>query len=61
MYNPVESVPFSDETEDVSLLYTEQNTDRMLKFDWLGAGPYACVRTVVWTGCTLVHNNKAKH
>ena len=32
------------------LLYTRQNTDRMLKFDWLRAGPYACVRTGVWTG-----------
>ena len=32
------------------LLYTKQNTDRMLKFDWLRAGPYACVRTGVWTG-----------
>ena len=31
------------------LLYTRQNTDRMLKFDWLRAGPYACVRTGVWT------------
>ena len=32
------------------LLYTKQNMDRMLKFDWLRAGPYACVRTGVWTG-----------
>ena len=32
------------------LLYTIQNTDRMLKFDWLRAAPYACVRTGVWTG-----------
>ena len=43
------------------LLYTKQNTDRMLKFDWLRAGPYACVRTGVWTGWTSVHNNKGKH
>ena len=33
-----------------ALLYTKQNTDRMLKFDSLRAGPYACVRTGVWTG-----------
>ena len=33
----------------------------MLKFDWLRAGPYACVRTGVWTGWTSVHNNKGKH
>ena len=43
------------------LLYTKQNTDRMLEFDWLIAGPYACVRTGVWTGWTSVHNNKGKH
>ena len=43
------------------LLYTKQNTDRILKFDWLRAGPYACVRTGVWTGWTSVHNNKGKH
>ena len=42
------------------LLYTKQNTDRILKFDWLRAGPYACVRTGVWTGWTSVHNNKGK-
>ena len=34
--------------------------DKMLKFDWLRAGPYACVRTGVWTGSTSVHNNKGK-
>ena len=44
-----------------ALLYTKQNTDRMLKFDWLRAIPYACVRTDVWTGWTSVHNNKRKH
>ena len=43
------------------LLYTKQNTGRMLKFDWLRAGPYACVRIGVWTGWTSVHNNKGKH
>ena len=32
----------------------------MLKFDWLRAGPYACVRNGVWTGWTSVHNNKGK-
>ena len=39
------------------LLYTKQNTDRMLKFDWLRA----CVRNGVWTGWTSVYNNKGKH
>ena len=34
----------------VGLLYTKQNTDRMLKFDWLRASPYACVWTGIWTG-----------
>ena len=43
------------------LLYTKQNTDRTLKFDWLRAGPYACVQTGIWTGWTSVHNNKGKH
>ena len=42
-------------------MYTKQNTDRMLKFDWLKASPYTCVRTGVWTGWTSVHNNKGKH
>ena len=40
----------SNEPEYYPLLYTKQNTDRMLKFDWLSASPYACVRTGVWTG-----------
>ena len=44
-----------------TLLYTKENTDRMLKFDWLRASPYACVPTGVWTGSTSVHNNKGKH
>ena len=51
----------TDGSTTFSLLYTKQNTDRMLKFDWLRAGPYACVRTGVWTGWTSVHNNKWKH
>ena len=34
--------------------------DKMLKFDWLRAGPHACVRTGLWTGSTSVHNNKGK-
>ena len=46
--------------ENKELLYTKQNTDRMLKFDWLRAGPYACVRTGIWTGWTSVHNNKGE-
>ena len=41
---------FSETIQYVALLYTKQNTDGMLKFDWLRAGPYACVRTGVWTG-----------
>ena len=52
---------FNVETAYCSLLYTKQNTDRMLKFDWLRASPYACVQTGVWTGWTSVHNNKGKH
>ena len=35
--------------------------DRMIKFDLLRAGPYACIRTGVWTSWTSVHNNKGKH
>ena len=46
---------------DIILLYTKQNTDRMLKSDWLRASPYTCVRTGIWTGWTSVHNNKGKH
>ena len=38
-------------TEFISMYYCiPNNTDRMLKFDWLRAGPYACVQTGVWTG-----------
>ena len=32
----------------------------MLKFNWLRASPYVCIRTGVWTGWTSVHNNEGK-
>ena len=53
---PTEDIVLSEDQiiealeNNMLLLYTKQNTDRMLKFDWLRAGPYACVPTDVWTG-----------